>query len=174
MPQEQAKTHSNGPIAQNRIAPSASVFQGRSSSRQAKGGPLSSKVPKRVSKERVWKRVKASGSSSPPVSEDKVKRLRPVAMVAKPVPRVLPFPCPEPNCFKSYTQQSLLRAHLRRHRAKRFRCNWNDCTYVSASRSDAIKHIRFVHFRLGASKKQQAANGNDDDRDPADYLLVLD
>lgn len=84
-----------------------------------------------------------------------------------------PFVCPFQDCGKSFRSSAHLKDHTRIHMGIRpYKCRWEHCDYLAAQRSDVIKHIRIVHFRLPRSLKEQAAMNITDDRNPADFLEV--
>lgn len=77
------------------------------------------------------------------------------------------FACQSPGCGKRFKKSSHLKDHERTHsNLKPFVCQYPDCTYANATRSNTIAHIRKAHLKASA----------DDDpgevKEPTEYLLV--
>ena len=85
------------------------------------------------------------------------------------------FQCPFVQCGKVFNNKRNLWTHQRTHlRIKPFRCRWPGCMYESEDRANAVRHIRVRHFNLPSTLKEQSEKGIIDDRDPKQYLEIVD
>src|SRR5699024_5330311 len=65
------------------------------------------------------------------------------------------FVCTFEGCDKSFSDKPNLKSHERLHSgSKPFRCKWNECNYACANYSNAVKHVRKVHFRLPITRRE--------------------
>ena len=53
-----------------------------------------------------------------------------------------------------------------------FACKWPNCLYSVAHRSNVIRHIKIVHFKIPQNKKKQNLSNTEDQRDPNEYVEV--
>ena len=82
--------------------------------------------------------------------------------------------CPEEGCGKQL-QSGNLKRHLKSHaKLKPYGCTYEQCSYETEHRHDALRHIKSVH--LAKKKKKKSENGENEDEeeeeDPVTYLSV--
>lgn len=82
--------------------------------------------------------------------------------------------CPEEGCGKQL-QSGNLKRHLKSHaKLKPYGCTYEQCSYETEHRHDALRHIKSVH--LAKKKKKKSENGENEDEeeeeDPVAYLSV--
>src|SRR5699024_7428659 len=57
---------------------------------------------------------------------------------------------------------------------KQFRCVWQDCAFFSMHRFNTETHIRTIHFNLPETLKEQKRLNIKDDRNPREYMKLVD
>ena len=85
------------------------------------------------------------------------------------------FVCSVAGCDKAFSRKDSLKKHEATHReARPYRCKWPGCALDAKRLDRLVRHIRVVHFKLPETKKVQQERGIVDDRNPNDFIEVVE